>query len=165
MSAFQHLPTLADIERERAGKAMPRPTRRTAADRVSGHRDGRGWRTAPKVNKHGDSTQAGEKAAAKRHENAVKAETRRKVWLRSNVCEACGDSELQTAGKHWKAEHECHEVVSRAQTRGQAPEIRFSTENSARTCCECHRLLHRKRLRFDFHSDLRMDGPRTAVFL
>jgi len=102
------------------GSLMKAP-RQTAAARIAGRRDGHGWRTAPKVNKFGDKTQAGDKAAAKRHENAVKAETRGKVWLRSAVCEACGDSEAVTATKCHKAEHECHEVVPRSLTRGLAP--------------------------------------------
>lgn len=138
-----------------------KPPRKTAAERQAERRKG-GWRTAPKVNKFGEPTQAGDKAAAKRHENAVRAETRVKVWLRSDRCESCGDLERETASKFHKATHEAHEVLTRAQTRGMAPEYRFSTENTARLCVDCHDKHQKKRLYFEFHSDLRMDGPFTV---
>lgn len=137
--------------------------RQTAAARQQGLRDRHGWRTAAKRNKFGDPTKAGEKAAAKRHENAVKAETRGKVLVRSSVCECCGDVEMVTAQKWWKAEHEAHEVVPRSLTRGLAPEYRFSTENTARLCCQCHRWIQDKVLVFEFLSDVRMDGPFTIA--
>ncbi len=142
---------------------LHKPERATAAERQASRRDRHGWRTADKTNKFGTATHAKEKADAKRHENEVRAETRRKVWLRSAVCECCGDTEQQTAGKWHKATHEAHEVISRAQTRGMAPEYRFSTENTARLCCECHRLFTRNRRAFQFQSDLRMDGPFSVV--
>lgn len=146
------------------GTAKPKPQRMTAAERLARRRDRHGWRTAAKRNKFGEPTKAAETAAAKRHESAVKAETRAHVWRRAAACEACGDSERQTAA-HWhKAEHECHEVVPRSLTRGLPPEIRFSTENSARVCGWCHFYLTRHQIEFDFHSDLKMDGPVTAVF-
>jgi hypothetical protein len=141
-----------------------KPARATADEKRARRRDRHGWRTAPKTSRHGGLTSAGEKAEKKRHENTVRSETRGKVWARSQTCECCGDTEDQTARKYWKGTHEAHEVVPRAQTRNLPPEFRFSTENTARLCCFCHRQWHDGRWRFDFHSDLRMDGPYSVRF-
>lgn len=146
-------------------EAKAKPDRLTAAEREAARRDRHGWRTAAKVNKLGQPTKAKEKALAKARENAIKAQTRSKVWLRSSVCQGCGDSEEQSAVKWWKREHEAHEIVMRSLTRNMPPEYRFSTENTARLCCRCHQQFHRHRLGFDFHSDLRMDGPFTVVVI
>jgi hypothetical protein len=158
-----NLPTLAEVEAKRTGPIEKAP-RKTAAEREAGHRDAKGWRTASKRNKHGEPTKAAEKAAARKHEIAVKAATRAKVWARSGgVCEACGDTELVTATKSHKATHEAHEVVPRSLTRGLKPELRFSTENTGRVCAPCHRLLTLHRLEFRFTSDLKMDGTYQVV--
>lgn len=158
------LATAAETEAERVKRSLEKPTRATAQAKQDGKRDSKGWRTAPKKNKFGESTQAGDKAAAKKHENEVKAETRRKVWARTSQCDGCGDTEDQTARKWEKREHEANEILPRSATRGLPPEFRFSTENTSRLCVECHRLFHRKRLKFVFDSPLRMDGPFLAVF-
>jgi len=141
-----------------ARTATAKPSRQTAASRKAEHRDARGWHTAAKRNKFGAPTKAKEQADADRLARTVKAETRRRVWTRSAVCEGCGDTERQSAKKWPKAAHECHEVIPRSLTRGQAPAIRFSSENSARLCCQCHRLIQQHRGAFEFLSDIRMDG-------
>lgn len=118
-----------------------KPARLTKQERLDSRRKG-GWRTAPKTNKFGERTQAGDKLTAKQHEIEIKRETRTFVWIRSeDRCEVCGMTERETAQICHKANHEQHEVVSRAQTRGMAPEIRFSTANTARACTPCHSLL------------------------
>jgi 5-methylcytosine-specific restriction endonuclease McrA len=165
MGVFDSLP-LSDSDEVRTNhaKTLQKPTRKTAAERIDGHRDSKGWRTAAKTNKHGDPTKAAEKAAARKHEVQVKAETRAKVWARSNgVCEACGDSEQVTATKSHKATHEAHEVVPRSLTRGLPPEFRYSTENTARVCEPCHGKFTRHQLEFRFTSDLKMDGTYQVV--
>ena len=118
-----------------------KPSRQTAAERLANRRTG-GWRTAPKVNKFGDPTQAGEKLSAKQHEIEVKRETRAFVWIRSeDRCECCGMTERETATICHKASHEQHEILSRAHTRGLPPEVRFATGNTLRACFPCHQLL------------------------
>lgn len=120
-----------------------KPRRLTAAEKCAARRRG-GWRTAKRRSRHGGSTWAGEKAAAKRHELRVKAATRAEVWRRSSVCECCGRTEWQTAMVSTKATHEAHEVRPRSLTRGRPPEERFSPANTARVCPEpCHRQLQR----------------------
>lgn len=147
------------------GTASQKPRRLTAAEKAAKRRDRHGWRTAAKRNKFGTPTKAAEKRDAKRHENAVIAETRRKVWARSSgTCESCGDLERDTAQKWHKAEHEMHEVVPRSLTRGLKPEYRFSTENCARVCVGCHSYLQRHVVEFVFDSVLRMDGPYRVKF-
>lgn len=112
--------------------------RQTAAERIAGHRKG-GWKTAPKVDKHGDETQAGRKASARQREIEVKRETRVIVWLRSDVCEICAMSEQETAAVYWKSQHEQDEWKPRSLTRNEPPEIRFAPSNTIRDCALCHR--------------------------
>ncbi len=145
-------------------KSFFKPPKETADEKRKRKRDRYGWRTAKKDSRHGGLTAAGEKARRVAHENTVKAETRAKVWLRSAVCEACGDTEDETARKWWKREHEMNETIPRARTKNRPAEERFNTEICNRLCVECHRLFHKSRLEFEFHSPLRCDGPVTPRF-
>lgn len=70
------------------------------------------------------------------------ADTRRRVWARSSVCEVCGDTERETASKCHKAEHEMHERVLRSKTKGLPPAERYNVAICVRTCPLCHHDLH-----------------------
>lgn len=158
-------PAFSEAEcRVMLGNCPPKPKRQTAEERRAARRDRHGWRTAAKVNKFGEPTRAAKKVDDRKHEVAVKAETRRKVWLRSPVCDYCGDSEAVTATKDWKRTHEQDEVKPRSLTRGEAPEVRFATSNTARACRPCHVLKTHKVIKVVYLEPARgMDGDVDIV--
>lgn len=143
-----------------------KPPKRTAQERSARKRGAIGWRGAPKRSKFGTLTRAGEKAEERRHEVAIKADTRRKVWARSEGrCELlCGLTEAQTAGVCDKREHEQDEVIPRSLTRGLPPEERFSTANTCRTCACCHKMKTDHLIGVFVHDDqIGVDGDYDVV--
>jgi hypothetical protein len=147
--------------------ALKKPSRRTAAEKLSGRRRPVGYRQPVKRTNASNSpdlwlakgkTKHEEDAEYHAREVTHKRDTRAKVWKRSSTCESCDDTEQQTAQKWPKAEHEMHENESRAKTRGRAPEERFSTANCARTCGICHSQITANRRRFLPLTPAGMDG-------
>lgn len=96
-------------------------------------------------------SRAGARAEKRREHNAVVSETRALVFELDRVCAVCGG---------WpRASDEMHEVISRSQTRGMAPEDRFNRRICVRLHRECHHAVTEHRVELAFVDwDLGVDG-------
>lgn len=81
-------------------------------------------------------------------------ETRATIWATRFTCQVCHGTRCR-----FRWQDAMHEDPSRAQTRGLPPEQRFNENICGRVGRECHQEITENRLRVEFLTGRRWNGP------